>query len=94
MKLLVEWDDVLAAANEAYQKGKKDAMQWQPIETAPKVENQLILGCDKTGMLAIIEYCSWMDENQWSVYHDAEDYAWQDYKPIYWMPLPCAPEES
>lgn len=66
-------------------------MEWQPIESAPKVEYQEIFVCNKIGRYAV-------------AYWSAEEEAWvTDYRgkgnyqfvgADYWMPLPPPPKEN
>lgn len=66
--------------------------EWQPIETAPKKEEQQILCWDGKNR-TICEWLSFGDGNgEWDVCHDAESYAWSGYAPTHWMPLPEAPQ--
>lgn len=82
-------------------------MDWQPIETAPKPppgcldypspeddQKYWLLGWDGK-FLAIIVWCdNWHNEYapaDWIVIHDGERYAWANYTPTHWMPLPKPP---
>lgn len=71
--------------------------KWEPIDTAPKEENEPILACDKYGDVFIIE---WSGVNQYGD-NPPEDYFWfkENDEPAeleelkYWMPLPPPPTE-
>jgi hypothetical protein len=66
-----------------------DAPRWRPIAEAPR-DGTLLLGWDGKEM-AIVQAAKWASSG-WAVAHDAEDYAWSDYAPTHWMPLPPPPE--
>ena len=57
--------------------------EWQPIETAPKEETE-ILTFDALDALIII--CVWWDEMGWV---DAQEFL--PRQPTHWMPLPSPP---
>ena len=64
-------------------------MNWQQIATAPK-DGTRILGWSQDDDQAIIQWSC----KRWDVVHDWESYAWSDYYPTHWMPLPEPPKES
>ncbi len=61
---------------------------WQPIETAPKIEDQKILAFCPTGRHNIVVACWYFDE--WNFSPSSEDYA--TLYPTHWMPLPEPPK--
>ncbi len=63
--------------------------KWQPIETAPK-DGDWVLSWDGE-CLAIVHWSEYYEG--FIVSHDAEEYAWQNYSPTHWMPLPEPPDE-
>lgn len=63
-------------------------MEWQPIETAPKEQGNLL--CWDGAVMAICEW--WIEGAEWSVVHDAEGYHWNGYTPTHWQPLPEPPK--
>lgn len=74
---------------------KEIAMAWQPIETAPKDGNLMILGWAGSKSLAAN-----VDLGRWKQAHIAAD-AWASihgvffsYQPTHWMPLPEPPKEQ
>ena len=66
---------------------------WQPIETAPK-DGTEVLGWspDPRDGIAIVKYETGLTMGKWSVVHDAESWAWNNYDPTHWMPLPEPPK--
>lgn len=63
-------------------------MKWQPIETAPKDDERVLLYSGYGGAQAV---CRWSDHfGQWMVC--AGGTVFQD--PNHWMPLPPAPEDQ
>jgi hypothetical protein len=80
---------------------------WQPIDTAPKPpkgspeyrspendQKYWLLGWDGEHLAIIAWYDKWYNEydtSDWIVIHDGEQYAWREYTPTHWMPLPSPP---
>lgn len=84
-KNLVAYID--ATLKEAYEQGKKDAAEWQPIETAPK--NGKFIGCqlcDGNMDLAVLR-----DDNNKTFYHVSRDKFIGKSNFDFWMPLPKEP---
>ena len=82
--------DVATAAAQGFRDGaaKEQQAEWQPIETAPK-DGQAILVTDGRGC-----YCvEWDEEFDWWTVDDNKlgPFRLRGSAPTHWMPLPAAP---
>lgn len=66
-------------------------MEWQPIESAPKMNGQEILVCSKDGRCSVVYWEE--DEELWVTdYRGKGNY--QCVGAAFWMPLPAPPKET
>ena len=64
-------------------------MQWQPIETAPKDETEILLFCS-AGPLSDMGLCYWRDDEQMTGWTWGAGNRFNN--PTHWMPLPAPPD--
>lgn len=80
-------DTIQRFLDAAYERGKRDAVRWQPIETAP-INKDVLLYCPYRGIAneeRIELGCAVSEHNSAGSIH-----SWATH----WMPLPQPPEES
>ena len=73
---------ILTALTEAYERGQRDVMQWQPIETAPKDTELLVFMPRNNGNKTVANAeISSLTGQCWAKHVGA-------MRPTHWMPLP------
>ena len=92
--LLYTSADLAAAEAAAYKKGQEAALQWQPIETAPRDGTPHLRGLHVVGPHG----ASWdvlsgyVDCDGEFVDQFGDDPGWSDEDFTHWMPLPTPPD--
>ena len=64
--------------------------KWQPIETAPRDETDVLLASKETDTIIVAAYCT----DPTPMWHTLDGPAYQERAFSHWMPLPSHPAKS
>lgn len=67
-------------------------MTWRDIASAPRTEEHILAWSKEDGIAIVRWYDRAIGGPRFTVWHDAEDYAYREYDPSHWMPLRETPE--
>lgn len=87
-------DGLIAFINAATAQARREALEWQPIETVPKDGTFVLLGWFEMEGQNSQEVAFWNSRIQrWCQIHDSfTDHA--AFQPTHWLPLPEAPNRA
>lgn len=66
-------------------------IQWQPIATAPKTRQSILVYCAENRCVFAVYWCEWADEPTWVVFGGSSRLL---YPPTHWMPMPDDPTDD